>query len=72
MVEFVLGALKALVAGVAIGGAALAILLGADPAVVGAVGVVLGPLAVYLTGNKQLGGVQESAEGVPDSEPGRA
>lgn len=51
MVPFLQGAAKAVVAGIAAGGAALAVLLGADPEVVAALAVVLGPLLVYITPN---------------------
>lgn len=57
----VLGALKALAAGVAAGGAALAVLLGADPELVAAVTVVVAPVLTYLTPNIQVHGPQESA-----------
>lgn len=64
MVEFLLGAAKALVAGVATSGAALAVLLGVDPELAAAVTAVLGPLFVYLVPNLTTGGLQESAESV--------
>ena len=51
MVPFLQGAAKAVVAGIAAGGAALAVVLGADPEVVAAVAAVLAPLFVYLTPN---------------------
>lgn len=62
--KFILGALKALVAGIAIGGAGLAVVLGAAPELVAAVGVVLGPLFVYIVPNLRTDGAQESAAGV--------
>jgi hypothetical protein len=51
--DWLLGAAKAVVAGIAIGGAGLAIVLGADKEIVGAVAIVLGPLLVYITKNKE-------------------
>jgi hypothetical protein len=53
IVNWLLGAAKAVVAGIAVGGAAVAIDAGADPKTVGLVGVVLAPLFVYITRNKE-------------------
>ena len=49
----VMGALKAVVAGVFAGGAALAVVLGADPELTAAIFVVLTPLMVYLAPNSK-------------------
>lgn len=65
MVAWILGALKALVAGVAVGGAALAIYLGVDKELVAILTVIFGPLLVYIVPNIGTGGNQESAIGVP-------
>jgi len=51
MKAWILGAAKALVAGVSVGGGALAIVLGADKELIAALWVVLTPLFVYVTPN---------------------
>lgn len=52
--ETVKGALKALVSGVATGGAALAIYLGVDPELVSIVALIVTPLLVYLVPNAEV------------------
>lgn len=51
MTSFLQGAAKALVAGLVAGGATLAVYLGVDPQLVGILGTILGPLAVYIVPN---------------------
>ncbi len=53
MNEKIRGAAKALVAGVIAGGGALLIYLKVDPQLVSILGLILGPLAVYLIPNRQ-------------------
>ena len=64
MPAFILGALKALVTGVAAGGAALAIYLGAAAELVAIVTVIVAPVLTYLVPNVSVTGPQESAENV--------
>lgn len=64
MVEKILGAAKALVAGVAAGGAALAVYLGVDPELVALVAVIVTPVLTYLVPNVHVAGPQESAADV--------
>lgn len=61
MTDKILGALKALVTGVAVGGATLAIYLGADAELVAIVTLIVTPSFTYLVPNVTLGGPQESA-----------
>lgn len=53
MSEKLRGAAKAVVAGIIAGGGALLIYLDVDPELVGILGLILGPLAVYLVPNRQ-------------------
>lgn len=61
MVNFILGAAKALVAGVATGGYALLLLLGVDETLATVLWVIGTPLLTYLVPNVQTKGPQESA-----------
>lgn len=65
MSEFLLGAAKAVVTGIAAGGAALAVYLGVSPDLVAIVTVIVTPVLVYITPNVRVGGPQESASAVP-------
>lgn len=51
MLDFILGAAKALVAGLVAGGGALLLYLHVPAELVAVLGVILGPLAVYLVPN---------------------
>ena len=62
--SFILGAAKALVTGVAAGGATLAVYLGVDPELVAIVALIVTPVLVYAVPNIRVDGPQESAVNV--------